>query len=49
MNGEKSADCALASNGRPAPWYGFHSGASGSRSRRYCVHGWNCTTESASS
>ena len=49
MNGEKTADCALARNGRPAITCGFHNGTSGARSRAYCVNGWNTATESASS
>ena len=40
MNGEKIADCPLASNGRPAEMCGFHVGMWGRRSRVNCMNGW---------
>ena len=49
VNGENSADCALATNGRPAMMCGFHSGAPGSSARAYCMNGWNTSTASACS
>jgi hypothetical protein len=34
---EKTADCALPSNGRPDIRWGFHNGTSGASRRRNCV------------
>ena len=47
VNGEKTADCAFATNGRPAMMCGFHSGMCGSASRTYWKKGWNTVTASA--
>ncbi len=49
VNGEKIADWALPTNGRPSIWCGFHSGASGNRSRAKRVKGRNWFAWSASS
>ena len=49
VNGENSADCALATNGRPAMMCGFHSGTSGSGPRAHSANGWKTSTASACS
>ena len=49
MNGEKTADCAFARNGRPAITCGFQSGTSGSVSRACRKKGWKTVIASASS
>ena len=49
VNGENSADCALATNGRPPMMCGFHSGTSGSGPRAHSANGWKTSTASACS
>ena len=40
LNGENTADCALARNGRPVMMCGFHSGMWGSELLVKRVNGW---------
>ena len=49
LNGEKSADWALPTNGRPPMMCGFQSGTSGSCSRVQRMYGTNTSLASASS
>jgi len=49
VKGAKTADCSLATNGRPPITYGFQSGTSGRRSREYWKNGWKTVTGSTSS
>jgi hypothetical protein len=49
LKGEKTADCMLATNGRPPMMCGFQSGMSGRCARVNCRNGKKTSVASASS